>query len=74
MFVGHIEYYMQYAFQPPQFRDGANEGFHEAMGEVMAMNVATPEHLEAIGLLPESFERDLNTEEQTTINFLLFQC
>ena len=27
--MGHIEYYMQYADQPPQFRDGANEGFHE---------------------------------------------
>ena len=33
------------------FRDGANEGFHEAMGEVMAMNVATPQHLRAINLL-----------------------
>ena len=27
--MGHIEYYMQYADQPPQFREGANEGFHE---------------------------------------------
>ena len=56
--MGHIQYDMQYATQPPQFRDGANEGFHEAMGEVMAMNVATPEHLRAIGLLAPSEERD----------------
>ena len=70
--MGHIEYYMQYADQPPQFRDGANEGFHEAMGEVMAMNVATPEHLRAIGLLPDE-KGDEETEEQAMINFLLFQ-
>ena len=92
--MGHIEYYMQYADQPPQFRDGANEGFHEgqlwenfifwfrtpvffhiftkAIGEVMAMNVATPEHLRAIGLLPAE-KGDEETERQAMINFLLFQ-
>ena len=69
--MGHIQYYMQYAEQPPQFRDGANEGFHEAMGEVMAMNVATPNHLRAIGLLGPS--TDPETEYKTTINFLMFQ-
>ena len=63
---------MQYAFQPPQFRDGGNEGFHEAMGEVMAMNIATPEHLRAIGLLGPPGDEE--TEYQTTINFLMFQA
>ena len=63
---------MQYAEQPPHFRDGANEGFHEAIGEVMAMNVATPEHLRAIGLLGPAC--DQQTEYQTTINFLMFQA
>lgn len=26
-------------------RDGANDGFHEAVGELMAMAGATPKHL-----------------------------
>ena len=42
------------------------------MGEVMAMNVATPEHLRAIGLLPAE-KGDEETERQAMINFLLFQ-
>ena len=38
----------------------------------MAMNVATPEHLRAIGLLGP--KGDEETEYQTTINFLMFQA
>ena len=30
--MGHIQYYMQYANQPQIYRDGANNGFHEAIG------------------------------------------
>ena len=55
-----------------KFRDGANEGFHEAMGEIMAMNVATPEHLAAIDLL-DNESNDPETDRQAMINFLLFQ-
>lgn len=32
-------------------------GFHEAVGDVMALSVATPKHLHKIGLL-ESVEED----------------
>lgn len=69
--MGHIQYYMQYAHQPPMFRSGGNEGFHEAVGEVMAMNVATPEHLRAIDLLDPADDEE--TELKATINFLLYQ-
>lgn len=37
-------------------RDGANDGFHEAVGELMSMCVSTPKHLHAIGLLDELLE------------------
>ncbi len=33
------------------YRDGANNGFHEAIGELMSMSVATTKHLHTIGLL-----------------------
>ncbi|XP_021364030.1 angiotensin-converting enzyme-like [Mizuhopecten yessoensis] len=61
--MGHIEYYLQYKDQPWQFRAGANPGFHEAVGDVMAMSVVTPAHLHKLGLLEtveEDFESDIN--------------
>ena len=43
--LGHIQYYQQYRHQPVVYQDGANDGFHEAFGELMAMVAATPRHL-----------------------------
>ena len=34
-------------------RDGSNDGFHEAIGELMSMCVSTPKHLYTIGLLDD---------------------
>merc|ERR1712176_1722446 len=61
--MGHIQYYQQYAHQPISFRSGANPGFHEAIGDTLALSVSTPKHLKAVGLLgdvAESKEADLN--------------
>ena len=33
--MGHIQYFMQYANQPQIYRDGANNGFHEAIGWII---------------------------------------
>lgn len=49
--LGHIQYFLQYAHLPTVYRTGANPGFHEAIGDVMALSVATPKHLQKIGLL-----------------------
>ncbi|XP_054576423.1 angiotensin-converting enzyme 2 isoform X2 [Eptesicus fuscus] len=68
--MGHIQYDMAYATQPYLLRNGANEGFHEAVGEVMSLSVATPKHLKGMGLLPSDFSEDNETE----INFLLKQA
>ncbi|KAK1347043.1 LOW QUALITY PROTEIN: hypothetical protein QTO34_000905 [Cnephaeus nilssonii] len=68
--MGHIQYDMAYATQPYLLRNGANEGFHEAVGEVMSLSVATPNHLKVMGLLPYDFSEDNETE----INFLLKQA
>ena len=45
--MGHIQYYQQYAHQPISFRSGANPGFHEAIGDTLALSVSTPKHLKA---------------------------
>lgn len=51
--MGHIQYFMEYAVQPPIYREGANPGFHEAIGDLIALSVATPEHLTKVGLLDQ---------------------
>ena len=49
--LGHIYYYLAYAGQPFLFQDGANPGFHEALGDTIALSI-TPSYLEEIGLAP----------------------
>jgi peptidyl-dipeptidase A len=48
--LGHNFYQRAYDRQPFLFRDGANEGFHEAIGDTIALSV-TPEYLHQTGLL-----------------------
>lgn len=43
--MGHIQYYIQYRDLPLSLREGANPAFHEAVGDTMALSVATPKHL-----------------------------
>ena len=60
--MGHIQYDMAYANQSFLLRNGANEGFHEAVGEIMSLSVATPKHLKVLGLLPPDFHEDNGTD------------
>ena len=48
--LGHNYYQRAYNAQPPMFRDAANDGFHEAVGDTIALSV-TPEYLKKIGLI-----------------------
>jgi peptidyl-dipeptidase A len=48
--LGHNFYQRAYKDQPVIFRDSANDGFHEAIGDTVALSV-TPEYLVRIGLL-----------------------
>ena len=48
--LGHNFYQRAYKNQPYLFRDSANDGFHEAIGDTIALSV-TPEYLVKIGLL-----------------------
>uniref|UniRef100_A0A4W3HYL6 Angiotensin-converting enzyme n=1 Tax=Callorhinchus milii TaxID=7868 RepID=A0A4W3HYL6_CALMI len=68
--MGHIQYDMEYAHLPYLLRDGANEGFHEGVGEIMSLSAATPKHLKSLGLLPASFIETSKID----INFLLKQA
>ena len=48
--LGHNFYQRAYRDLPMVFRDSANDGFHEAIGDTIALSV-TPEYLVKIGLL-----------------------
>ena len=48
--LGHSFYQRAYDTLPPLFRNSANDGFHEAIGDTIALSV-TPEYLNQIGLL-----------------------
>ncbi len=48
--LGHNYYQRAYDTQPVLFRDSANDGFHEAIGDTVALSV-TPEYLVKLGLL-----------------------
>ena len=51
--LGHNFYQRAYDRQPFLFRDSANDGFHEAIGDTIALSV-TPEYLVKIGLLDKA--------------------
>jgi peptidyl-dipeptidase A len=53
--LGHNFYQRAYNPQPFLFRDSANDGFHEAVGDTIALSV-TPEYLVQIGLLDKTPE------------------
>ena len=48
--LGHNFYQRAYKGQPPLFQNGANDGFHEAIGDAIALSI-TPDYLVKVGLL-----------------------
>lgn len=74
--MGHVEYYLQYKDQPVVFREGANPGFHEAIGDLLALSVSTPGHLNKIGLfsslVDDDYETTLNYQMQMALDKLAF--
>ncbi len=65
--LGHNMYQRAYKDQPFMFEGGANDGFHEAIGDTIALAV-TPEYLKTIGLL------DKIPPEEADIPLLLKQA
>src|SRR6266542_2938138 len=51
--LGHNFYQRAYNTKPGLFRDSANDGFHEAVGDTIALSI-TPEYLVKIGLLDKA--------------------
>jgi peptidyl-dipeptidase A len=58
--LGHNFYQRAYDKQPILFRDGANDGFHEAIGDTIALSI-TPEYLVKLGFIakPPDASKDI---------------
>jgi peptidyl-dipeptidase A len=57
--LGHNYYYYSFRHQPTLYRDSANDGFNEAVGDTLSLSV-TPPYLAKIGLLKRTPQDDLN--------------
>ena len=62
--LGHNYYQMAYSTQPFLFRESANDAFHEAIGDTIALSV-TPPYLKQLGLI------DKVPDPSADIGFLL---
>ena len=69
--LGHNYYQRAYKAQPPLFADSANDGFHEALGDTIALSV-TPAYLEKIGLSPGGKRSELNFLMQRAVEKVAF--
>jgi len=72
--MGHDYYFLEYAQQPYLFRDGANDGFHEAIGDTINLSV-TPAYLAKLGLVPAvapSHDALINQQMKMALNKIAF--
>ncbi len=63
--LGHNYYFHYYYTLPMLFQQGANDGFHEAIGDAIALSI-TPDYLQQIGLANRVQKND-----KADINYLL---
>jgi peptidyl-dipeptidase A len=71
--LGHNFYQRAYNQQPFLFRNGANDGFHEAIGDAIALSI-TPAYLKQIGLTTSEppAEADIPLQLRTALDKIAF--
>jgi peptidyl-dipeptidase A len=72
--LGHVFYYQRYFKLPVLFQTGANDGFHEGIGDTLALSV-TPAYLKGLGLLdatPKGDHGRINTMMKSALEKVAF--
>lgn len=72
--LGHNYYQVSYTQLPVLFQNGANDGFHEAIGDTVALSM-TPEYLKQRGLLDRVVKNDkvtINQQMKTALDKIAF--
>ncbi|MFL2717633.1 MAG: M2 family metallopeptidase, partial [Gammaproteobacteria bacterium] len=68
--LGHIFYYQAYNHLPTLFQGGANDGFHEAFGDLLTLSI-TPDYLKEIEFISEE---EANLAKEDPIGLLMKQA
>lgn len=72
--LGHVFYYLSYKDLPYLYQSGANDGFHEAIGDTVNLSM-TPAYLHQIGLagaIKPSKEATINQQMRLALDKLAF--
>jgi peptidyl-dipeptidase A len=72
--LGHDYYFMNYYTKPVLFQQGANDGFHEAIGDALTLSI-TPEYLKQLGLidqLPKDDKGLINVQMKDALEKIAF--
>jgi peptidyl-dipeptidase A len=72
--LGHIYYFLAYNKLPLLFQNGAHDGFHEAIGDTIQLNL-TPTYLNRIGLVGSARSNDkavINAQMQLALAKIAF--
>jgi len=72
--LGHNYYYSAYYKKPVLFQSGANDGFHEAIGDTVVLSM-TPGYLKEKGLLATVTQNDkimINRQMNTALEKVAF--
>ena len=68
--LGHIFYYQAYNHLPTLFQGGANDGFHEAFGDLLTLSI-TPDYLTQIDFISE---KEASVAKEDPIGLLMKQA
>ena len=68
--LGHIFYYQAYNHLPTLFQGGANDGFHEAFGDLLTLYI-TPDYLTQIDFISE---KEASVAKEDPIGLLMKQA
>jgi peptidyl-dipeptidase A len=72
--LGHVYYYLAYKGLPALFQNGANDGFHEAIGDTIVLSM-TPDYLASLGLVGTptvSQEAVINSQMRSALSGVAF--
>src|SRR5262249_20170771 len=72
--LGHIYYFNYYHDLPVLFQAGANDGFHEAIGDALTLSI-NPDYLKQLGLLktaPKDPKGIINVQMRDALDKIAF--
>ncbi|XP_073952268.1 angiotensin-converting enzyme-like [Choristoneura fumiferana] len=64
--LGHVQYFRHYRNLPPLYRDGPNPAFHDAISDIVAVQLTSPNHLKTLMFM------NVESGPQVSLNHLMW--